>query len=159
MLLRLLAQTPLPLTRDVTVIQSNQRLETVWVSSARRVAKNVCQEKKKPEKTKGIKDSRLFRVHAALSVSLRIPAGKKMSAECQNPNLRKSHLLSEDGWAAERSCACLSSVLPLSGDAGRGRRAGKGGRRVSTGVCKPPEGTKQEQGRKKKGKSDFFFSF
>lgn len=76
---RSFAQTPLPLTRDVTVIQSNQRLETVWVSAqrrgeARRVAKSVCQERE--GKNKGMKDSRLFRVHAALSVSLRIPAGK-----------------------------------------------------------------------------------
>lgn len=117
---RSLAQTPLPLTHDVTVIQSNQRLETVWVSAARRVAKNVCQEKEKKKDRKNKGNQRLPALPSSRGFIClaQDSGGKKTAAECQNPSLRKSHLLSEDGWAAERSFACLSSVSPLPGDAG-----------------------------------------
>lgn len=99
----------------------------MWVSSARRVAKSVCQEKeKKTEKNKGNQRLPALPSSRGFICLTQDSGGKKTAAECQNPSLRKSHLLSEDGWASERSCACLSSVSSLPGDAGRGGGGGRG---------------------------------
>lgn len=93
---------------------------------ARRVAKSVCQEREKRKNRKNTGNQRLPALPSSRSFICltQDSGGKKLAAECQNPSLRKSHSLSTDGWAAERSCACLSSVSPLPGDAGRGRGGG-----------------------------------